>query len=148
MSLYVLDTDHVSLAQRNHPAVLRRIAVTSPSELAVSMVTVEEQLRGWLKLLRRAPRGPRLVAAYQSLRDALTYFRGLQLLDFDSKADELCETLRAQKIRIGTQDMRIAATVLSVSGILVTGNYRDFSRVPGLRLEDWTAADSEHGLRQ
>lgn len=138
MSLYVLDTDHLSLAQRKHPAVLRRIASTPPSELATTMVTVEEQLRGWLKLLRRAQRGHRLTAAYKSLHDALKYFRGLQLLDFDAMANERYDGLRAARIRIGTQDLRIAATVLCVNGVLVTRNDRDFAQVSGLRREDWT----------
>lgn len=42
------------------------------------------------------------------------------------------------KIRIGTQDLRIAAIVISQNAILVTRNQRDFSRIPGLQFEDWT----------
>jgi len=48
------------------------------------------------------------------------------------------ETLRRQKIRIGTQDLRIAAIVLAVKGILVTRNWKDFAKVPDLTLEDWS----------
>jgi len=48
------------------------------------------------------------------------------------------ETLRQQKIRIGTQDLRIAAIVLAVKGILVTRNWKDFAKVPDLTLEDWS----------
>jgi tRNA(fMet)-specific endonuclease VapC len=43
-----------------------------------------------------------------------------------------------QKIRIGTQDLRIAALVMANNGILVTRNRQDFERVPGLRFEDWS----------
>jgi hypothetical protein len=46
--------------------------------------------------------------------------------------------LRKQKIRIGTQDLRIASIVLAVNGTLVTRNQRDFAQVPELTLEDWT----------
>lgn len=138
MSLYVLDTDHVSFAQRNHPAVLQHLALTAPTDIAVTIITVEEQLRGWLKVIRRAPHGPRLTAGYSALRAAVSYYRKAQLLDFDSEASDLYESLLAQKIRIGTHDLRIAATVLSVGGILVTRNQRDFSRVPGLHCDDWT----------
>jgi tRNA(fMet)-specific endonuclease VapC len=138
VSFYVLDTDHVSLAQRNHPAVLQHLALTDPAEISVTIITVEEQLRGWLKVVRRAPRGPRLASAYSALRAAMYYYRRIRMLDFDAEASELYEGLLAQKIRIGTHDLRIAATVLSVGGILVTRNKRDFSRVPGLRCDDWT----------
>ncbi|WP_308189044.1 type II toxin-antitoxin system VapC family toxin [Nostoc mirabile] len=43
-----------------------------------------------------------------------------------------------QRIRIGTQDLRITAITLSVNGTLVTRNRKDFEKVPNLRLEDWT----------
>jgi tRNA(fMet)-specific endonuclease VapC len=46
--------------------------------------------------------------------------------------------LRQQQIRIGTQDLRIAAISLANQTTLVTRNQQDFSKVPGLLLEDWT----------
>jgi tRNA(fMet)-specific endonuclease VapC len=50
----------------------------------------------------------------------------------------LSQELVRQKIRIGTQDLRIAAITLSVNGILVTRNQRDFTKVPNLVFEDWS----------
>lgn len=46
--------------------------------------------------------------------------------------------LRAAKIRVGIQDLRIAAIVLSIDGTLITRNRRDFAQVPELKIEDWT----------
>ena len=43
-------------------------------------------------------------------------------------------------IRIGTRDLRIAATVLAVGGILLTRNRRDFGLIPDLTIEDWSTA--------
>lgn len=137
MSLFVLDTDHVSLFQKNHPQVVRQVGESDPTSMAATIITAEEQLRGWFKEIRRAS-GSKLVWAYSRMRLTYEYFHTVQLLDFDDAAYEQYVRLRKQKIRIGTQDLRIAAIVLAVNGVLVTRNQRDFAQVPGLKLEDWT----------
>jgi tRNA(fMet)-specific endonuclease VapC len=60
------------------------------------------------------------------------------LIDLSEEAYACYLELRRQRIRIGTQDLRIAAIVLAENSILVTRNQRDFERVPGLAFEDWT----------
>ncbi|MEH2414390.1 type II toxin-antitoxin system VapC family toxin [Nostoc sp.] len=62
----------------------------------------------------------------------------MRSLGFDQYAINCYEDLIRQRIRIGTQDLRIAAITLSVNGILVTRNRKDFEKVPNLRFEDWT----------
>jgi tRNA(fMet)-specific endonuclease VapC len=47
------------------------------------------------------------------------------------------ETLRKQRIRIGTQDLKIASIALEAGALLLSANLRDFERVPGLRVENW-----------
>jgi len=59
-------------------------------------------------------------------------------LPFDENAAEIFNQLRASKLRIGTNDLAIAAITLSINGILVTRNTVDFERVPNLVIEDWT----------
>lgn len=51
---------------------------------------------------------------------------------------ELRHDLTARGIVIGSNDMLIAATALANGGILVTHNTREFSRIKGIMLEDWT----------
>lgn len=138
MSVYILDTDHVTLHQRNHPELLRRMAVVKASDLATTIVTAEEQLRGWLRLIRRARSQAQQIAAYQGLRIALEYFADVQLIDYESSAAARFEELRMLKLRVGTRDLRIGAMALPAGGVLLSRNRHDFEQIPGLTLEDWT----------
>jgi tRNA(fMet)-specific endonuclease VapC len=136
MSLYIFDTDHVTLHQRAQPRILARIQPIAPTELAVTVITVEEQLRGRLAQLN-AP-ATNLALVYEQFRATVDYFCGLPILPFDAVAQQQYQMLRAQKIRIGTLDLRIAAIALRQAATLVTRNGHDFARVPNLRIEDWS----------
>ena len=136
--IYLLDTDHVSLNQRGHPLVSARIQAGGPSQIAISVITVEEQLRGWLAAVRNATTPQARVTAYERLRMAVEYFASVRLLDYTLAADTLVTDLRRQGVRIGTQDLRIAAVALVHGATLVTRNERDFRQVPGLTLVDWS----------
>lgn len=105
----------------------------------MTIVSVEEQLRGWLSVVHRAS-STKLISAYARFHEAVEFFRTIQLLDFDSVALSRFEALQKLRLRVGTKDLRIAAIALSSGGILVTRNTRDFSQVPELRLEDWSIA--------
>lgn len=138
MTHYILDTDHVSLSQREHPIVLQRMATIGNNHLATTVITVEEQIQGRFAVIKRAISGEKLVWAYQDLQNTLGYFTTMSLLPFTTIANGHYERLRRQPIRIGTQDLKIAAITLTVNGTLVTRNWKDFQRVPGLSLEDWS----------
>lgn len=138
MTPYVLDTDHVSLLQRGHSELSKHIRGVHPDTLSTTLITAEEQIRGWLQQIRRASSESELVAAYERFRAALEFFNSVPLIGFDSAAAEHYKALRAQRVRIGTLDLRIAAIVLSVDGILLTRNARDFAQIPGLSFEDWS----------
>ena len=136
MNLYVLDTDHVTLHQHGHPQVTARIHATFIDQLATTVVTVEEQMRGRLAQLGKADN--RLPIVYSNLYATSAYFCDLTILPFDSDAQQTFLNLRTQKIRIGTLELRIATIVLRQNAILVTRNRRDFSQVPELQIEDWS----------
>ncbi len=72
------------------------------------------------------------------LRNVLLDFAALQILDYDQRASEIYASLKQQKIRIGTMDLRIASVTLANDMTLLTRNTVDFARVPGLKIEDWT----------
>lgn len=57
---------------------------------------------------------------------------------FDEQALEIFQSLWLQRVRIGTMDLKIAAIALSNHATLLTRNSKDFSKVPGLRFDDWS----------
>ncbi len=136
MNIYVIDTDHVSLFQRNHPFVVQHWAEANPDSLAVTIITVEEQIRGRFASIKQAKSKAKIVQAYTNLQTTVTFFNTIKVLSFDETAFAHDETLKKQKIRIGRQDLRIAAIALAINAIVVTRNQKDFSKVPNLILED------------
>jgi tRNA(fMet)-specific endonuclease VapC len=138
MIRYILDTDHLSLAQRKHPIVTAKILAMPKDSMAITIITVEEQLRGRFSQIRRFPSGPGCINAYFNLRETVDDLRTKIILDFDLVAEAIDQSLIKQKLRLGTQDRRIAAIALANRCTLVTANTQDFSKAPGLILEDWT----------
>jgi tRNA(fMet)-specific endonuclease VapC len=138
VTLFVLDTDHLSLYQRDFEPLISKLLSHPPNELAITIITVEGQLRGRLAQIRKATTAAHLNECYRWLGETVDQLARLPVLYFDDKAATLYEKLLLQKVGIGTQDLRIASIVLSHNAVLLTRNGQDFSRVPGLRLDDWT----------
>jgi tRNA(fMet)-specific endonuclease VapC len=139
MTLYVLDTDIVGLAFQRHPTVLERMQRLPEDDLIVTtIITFGEDLSGWLPACRRAPDGAARTRAYARLQRGLHFYQQWVCLPFDDVAAAIFDQLRVQKLRLGTNDLAIAAITLAVRGRLVTRNTVDFQRVPGLIFEDWT----------
>jgi tRNA(fMet)-specific endonuclease VapC len=142
MIRYVLDTDHITLLQKSDLNCLGKLNTVEPDRVALTVVTVEEAVQGWTNSIRQSssPKQPdRLVWAYTGLRTTVQYLARFQLVDWTEQSSEYFSNLRRQGLRIGTQDLRIAAIALSINAIVVTRNHRDFSQVPGLLIEDWTS---------
>lgn len=138
MTQWVLDTDHVSLLQRGHPVVIRKVAAVNPDEIAVTTITIVEQMYGRLDVIKRAKSKSELLTAYGFLKETFKRLCQANILDFNEAAFDIYNELIKQKIRIGTQDLRIAAIALSVSGTVVTRNRKDFEKVPDLTIVDWS----------
>jgi tRNA(fMet)-specific endonuclease VapC len=137
MSLYVLDTDILTLDRQGHALVHQRISSHPPAELAITVISVEEVLSGWYTLLRRARQPPQLARGYRELIDSIEYLSRWHILAFPEPAIARYDQLQAAKIQVRRMDLRIAAITLENGGILVTRNLRDFQRVPGLVVENW-----------
>jgi len=69
----------------------------------------------------------------------LDHHRAITVLDFDDKTAAEFERLQKLRIRIGTMDLKIAAIALANNATLLSRNIKDFSKVPNLKVEDWSA---------
>lgn len=135
--LYILDTDHISLLQRRNANVIERLQQLPLDQRAVTAISLAEQIQGRMVSIRRAQSEADVSRAFQLLIQTVEFFRTIQMLPYNSDAVAEFERLRRAKIRVGTQDLRIAAIALSRRAVIVTRNRRDFDRVPNLSIESW-----------
>lgn len=140
-SVPVLDTDVLTIIQRRTEPEYSRLHLKLESNpnavLWATIVSFEEQLRGWLEYVKRA-KPHQLQAGYARLHALNEDFSTRPVLDFDQRAvDEYMKLLRS-KTRIGAADLKIASLAIANDEILVTRNMRHFGRIPGLIAEDWT----------
>ena len=139
MKLYIFDTDIMGFAFQQHPRVLSRIKALAADEfVATTIITFGEDLSGWLPACRRATDGASREKAYARLLRGFVFYQKFSCLPFNDAAAAIFDDLKSQKVRIGTNDLSIAAITLSVNGILVTRNTKDYQQVPNLTFEDWT----------
>ena len=140
--MIVLDTDVLSIVQRrggpDYDKLLRRLDVVM-DEIVVSIISFEEQMRGWLAFIANARSIIEQPRAYGKLLALVDDFSSRPILDFDLPCAVEFESLLRQKIRIGTMDLKIAATAIANNALLISRNLVDFRKVPGLKVEDWTA---------
>jgi tRNA(fMet)-specific endonuclease VapC len=140
--IVLLDTDHISIVQYKGPAaetLARRLAELPSGAGRVSIVSFQEQVRGWLAYLHRARKREQILKGYSNLQELLRYYRAQVVLPFDDSAMDEFLRLQQQRIRIGTNDLRIAAIAKAKGVKLLSRNLRDFRVVPGLDVEDWSA---------
>ena len=86
MTPYVLDTDILTLYQESHPNVVRHVLQHSHSELADTVLTVEEQLSGWYTRLRRAKHPDDLAAVYERMASTIESLAHFRILSFTKPA--------------------------------------------------------------
>ena len=138
----ILDTDHLTVIQRRaEPAYSRlraRLSKSPPNAIQTTIIRFEEQMRGWLALISRVRNQSREVVAYQRLQGLLRFFNEIPVLNYAEVAAARYEDLRRLRLRVGSMDLKIASIALSQDGLLLSGNLRDFQKIPDLRVEDWT----------
>ncbi len=138
MSLYVLDTDHLTLLRKGQAKVVGRVAATPNSQLAMTIINIEEQRRGWFTQVRKARDADGLARAYQGLADVVDMATTVSVIPSSRTAVDRYLDLRKTLRRVEKQDLAIAAIALEHNATVVTRNRRDFDQVPNLSVEDWS----------
>lgn len=137
--MLILDTDHMSVLEwggERSAALRERLAAFAPHEVATTIISYEEQIRGWMAYLARTRNLVQEVEAYYRLRRHLDNYRQILVLDFDQEA--AAEYQRLRRVRVGAMDLKIAAIAISRDATLLSGNLRHFRKVPELKVQDWT----------
>jgi len=143
--MLVLDTDLLTLIQGPEGEEYARLAARLEAAAAagrairVTIISLEEQMRGWLAQIARARSAERLIEAYRRLRVLFDDYASRSLLDFDGRAAAHFQQLVKARTRVGTMDLKIASICLAHGATLLSHNLRHFRKVPGLQVEDWTA---------
>lgn len=137
MVRFLLDSDTcIHLLNRRREDVHQRYRALDASAVGISAVTVGELRYGAWKSARVA----------DNIRLLEDFVTPLAVIPFDDVCTDAYGRVRAHLARAGTpigaNDTLIAATAIVHDLTLVTANIREFARVPGLRLEDWTAAET------
>jgi tRNA(fMet)-specific endonuclease VapC len=134
---YLLDTNAAIALLRDEPAIFRkrlRRAVSRGAAIAVSSIVLYELWYGVARSARRRENAERLRVFLSG---------GIEVSAFDEEdakaAGELRATLEGAGTPIGPYDLLIAAQALRSGATLVTANVAEFTRVPGLQWQDWTA---------
>jgi len=137
--MILLDTDHLSVL-RGDPSdrqtrLLSRLSAVTNEVVGTTIVTFEEQMRGWLASIAKERQAHRQIRPYHELTRLIEFFADYHLVGFDQQAADLYDTFN--RIRIGTADRKIAAIARAQNALLLTANRRDFEQIPGLRFANW-----------
>jgi tRNA(fMet)-specific endonuclease VapC len=130
---YSLDTNTcIFHLNKSASAVTERLKMLSPDEILIPSMVVAELLYG-------AEKGTKRQANFENIALFLSPYK---IISFDQKAASIYAYIRADIERkgqiIGSNDIVIAATTLAHNAILVTNNTKEFSRIDGLKIEDWS----------
>lgn len=127
----LLDTSCCVEILRGRPLALERLEALSPDDVALSAMTCAELRFGVL----RGRRGPTVLDRLDA------FLAAFDVLPFDASAASIHAEVRLALGTvgqpIGERDLIIAATALAHGCDVATGNLREFTRVPGLRVEAW-----------
>ena len=137
--MLILDTNHLTelgYGSRAGKRLEQRL-LESGEQIVTTIVSVEEQLRGWLALIAKQADVYRQIEIYAALGERLEFFSSFETLPWEKPSADLFKTFRSDGVRIGTMDLKTASMAISHDALLLTRNLVDFAKVTGLRCENW-----------
>ncbi len=137
--MLILDTDHLSEIERGSPAGARLMQRLGGQDVAAvaTIISAEEQLRGWLAQIHGKRSVHNQLDPYRRLQGRLEFYAEWTLLPWTIAAADRFVALKKGGVRMGSMDLKIASIALENNGIVLSQNFADFSKVPGLKVENW-----------
>lgn len=137
--MYLLDTDTLTHLHASNTNVINRLESLQDEEVAITIVTKLEILRGRIDYLLKAFSGSDLLKAQELFSRSETLLNQLPVILIDPNAANQFDRLQdISKFRkIGRSDLLIASIALANQARLVTRNLRHFRQIPHLFLENW-----------
>jgi tRNA(fMet)-specific endonuclease VapC len=137
--MFLLDTDIASLVFHEHERVLARMVKVNSDEIALSLATRIEMLRGRIDAVVKAATAEELLRAVAGFARTETFLSQFLIVSIDEAVAAVFEELRANKKlkKIDRGDLLQAAIALTNIATLVTRNTKDYANVPNLKLENW-----------
>ena len=135
--MYIFDTDHLSLIQRNGQEgkrILAKLAEIEDPEVAVTVITYEEQIRGRLAFLAKAKTLDEQIFAYQGLQQLAINYQAIAIIPFSRASALEHQRLRKAYPRLGNMDLKIAAIALKNKATILTRNKSDFGQIVELSI--------------
>lgn len=132
--MILLDTNIcIYIIREKPPEVISRLKTYDLSEVKISSIVAAEMYYGVEKSLRKS----------ENLQALMKFLAPFEIIDFNLEDARAFGTIRSNLEKlgrvIGSYDMQIAAQALSRSWTLITNNEREFSRIDGLRFENWVS---------
>jgi len=137
--MYLLDTDTLTDLHAGNTNIINRLESLQDEEVAITIVTKVEILRGRIDYLLKAFSGRDLLKAQELFSRSETLLNQLPVILIDPDAANQFDRLQgiSKFCKIGRADLLIASIALADQATLVTRNLRHFRQIPHLFLENW-----------
>ena len=137
--MHLLDTDTLTYLYAGHPRVERNLRELDDEEVAITVITRIEMLRGRFDFMLKAATGADLLRAQQLLARTEDLLDQMPVVSITEASAAEFDRLRNVKglRKIGRADLLVASIALAHRATLVTRNLRHFDQVPRLRVVNW-----------